>query len=293
MTTSTVELVLDAQAQVGEGAIWHGPRQVLYWVDISAGYLHCHDPAANTHRKFNIGRMVGTVVPRRSGGVILALDNGFASFDLDTETLTPIADPESHLPGNRFNDGKCDPAGRLWAGTMGLNPTTPSGHLYCLHADLSVHHHLDTITISNGLAWSLDQQTMYFIDSPTQHVVAFDFDVAAGTLSNKRVVIEVPPAEGLPDGMTIDAQGKLWIALWGGHQVAQWDPVSGKRLRQILVPASQVASCAFGGPDLDVLYITTARIGLSEAALVNQPNAGGLFKIKPGVQGIPAYEFSG
>lgn len=293
MTTSMVELVLDAQAQVGEGAIWHGPRQVLYWVDISAGYLHCHDPAANTHRKFNLGRMVGTVVPRRSGGVILALDNGFASFDLDTETLIPIADPESHLPGNRFNDGKCDPAGRLWAGTMGVNPTTPSGHLYCLHADHSVHHHLDNLTISNGLAWSLDSQTMYFIDSLTQQVVAFDFDLAMGALSRPRVVIEIPKEDGLPDGMTIDSEGKLWIALWGGHQVAQWDPVSGKRLRHIPVPASQVASCAFGGPDLEVLYITTARIGLSPSDLATQPLAGGLFKTRPGVRGVSAFEFAG
>ena len=224
---------------------------------------------------------------------MLALKNGFASFDLETEQLTLIADPETHLPGNRFNDGKCDAAGRLWAGTMGIEPKSASGHLYSLHPDLTVHRHLDNLTISNGLAWSLDHQTMYFIDSPTQQVVAFDFNLEMGTLSNQRVVIEIPKEAGLPDGMTIDSDGKLWIALWGGSQVAQWDPVSGQCLRQIPVPASQVASCAFGGPNLDVLYITTARIGLSPTDLATQPQAGGLFKTQPGVRGVPAYEFTG
>ncbi|ALS23006.1 SMP-30/gluconolactonase/LRE family protein [Paenibacillus naphthalenovorans] len=286
-------LVLDAKADLGEGAIWDAEKQVLYWVDITGKTLHVFDPEHHTDRSIPIGQFVGTVVPREAGGVMLALQNGFYSLDLETEVLTPVMDPEQNQPENRFNDGKCDPAGRFWAGTMNLNETGRSGALYCLDTDLNVRKMLTGIGISNGIVWSLDCRTMYYIDSPTKQVVAFDYEMSSGTLSRQRVMIDLTLDHALPDGMTIDAEGMIWIAHWGGYRVTRWNPDNGKQLDEIRVPASQVTSCAFGGKDLDVLYITTARHGLHERELDKQPLAGGIFSVAAQVKGLPAFSFKG
>jgi sugar lactone lactonase YvrE len=280
---------------LGEGPLWHAQTRRLYWVDISAGALHVYDPQAQTDRCIQVGQPVGTVVPRRSGGVMLALQHGFASLDLDTEMLTLLHDPEAHLPGNRFNDGKCDPAGRFWAGTMGLADPTPrgAGSLYCLDAQQLVTRRLSGVTCSNGLAWSLDRRTLYYIDSGAQTVDAFDYDDLTGEIGNRRAVITLPNDYGLPDGMTIDAEGMLWVAGWGRHRLSRWNPVNGALLRTYELPVSQVTACAFGGPRLDALYITSARTGLDAAALAREPLAGGLFVVYPGVPGLPAFEYAG
>ncbi len=291
--TNTVELVVDAKATLGEGPIWHAQRQVLYWVDILEKKVHIYDPAANQDRAIDVGQYVGTVVPRKSGGLMLALHHGFASLDPDTQQLQIIHDPESHLPDTRFNDGKCDPAGRFWAGTMSLTGAAGAGSLYCMDKDLRVRKILDKVTVSNGIAWSLDHKTMYFIDTPTQAVAAFDYDIETGSIANRRVVVSIPKEDGLPDGMTIDAEGMLWVAHWGGSRVTRWNPANGKLLQTISVPAAQTTACWFGGPDLDVLYITSARHGLNERALAEQPYAGGIFCVRPGVRGLEAYEFAG
>jgi sugar lactone lactonase YvrE len=287
------ELVLDAKATLGEGAIWHGREQRLYWVDITAGLLHAFTPADGSDRVFNVGQMVGAVVPRARGGVMLALHHGFAAFDLESGKLTPWSDPESDLPRNRFNDGKCDRAGRFWAGTISLDRDPGAASLYCLDSDGRVRTMVQGVTNSNGIAWSLDRTTMYYIDTPTRRVAAYDYDLASGQIGNSRTVITVPADAGKPDGMTVDAQGMLWIALWDGGGVSRWDPRTGARLDTVDVPARRVTSCAFGGPELDELYITTARIGLTEADLVHQPKAGGLFRARPGVAGVSAFEFAG
>jgi sugar lactone lactonase YvrE len=287
------ELVLDVQATLGEGAIWHTRERRLYWVDIELGRLHCYDPADGTDRVFELGQMVGTVVPRSRGGVMVALQDGFAAFDPQTGALTFWGDPEEHLPRNRFNDGKCDPAGRFWAGTISLDRERGAASLYCLEPDGRVRTMWQGVTNSNGIAWSLDPVTMYYIDTPTQQVTAFDYDLASGHIANPRAVITIPADAGKPDGMTVDAEGMLWIALWEGSCVGRWNPRTGARLETILVPARRVTSCAFGGPQLDELYITTARIGLTEADLVRQPHAGGLFRARPGIAGVTAFEFRG
>lgn len=288
-----VELVLDAQAALGEGAIWQARDQRLYWVDIQPGRLHIFDPREGSDRAFELGQMVGTVVPRTRGGVMLALQHGFAAFDPQTGKLQPWTDPEEHLPRNRFNDGKCDPAGRFWAGTISLDHEPRAASLYCLEPNGRVHTKLSGVTNSNGIAWSLDRTSMYYIDTPTSQVTAFDFDMATGSLGPPRTVITVPANLGKPDGMTIDAQGLLWIAHWEGGCVGRWDPQSGRLLETIPVPARRVTSCAFGGPHLDELYITTARIGLTASDLALQPLAGGLFRARPGVAGVSAFEFAG
>jgi sugar lactone lactonase YvrE len=233
------------------------------------------------------------VVPRRSGGLMLALHHGFASLNFDTEQLEMIADPEKHLPGNRFNDGKCDPAGRFWAGTLALDGTPDVAALYRLDADLSVHKVLEGVTCSNGIVWTLDQKTMYYIDTGLRRVDAFDYDLETGGISGRRTAIEVPSEMGFPDGSTLDSEGMLWVALWQGGAVSRWNPVTGELLQVIRVPAPNVTSCAFGGPNLDHLYITTARNGLSPEVLDAYPTAGGLFCAGVAVKGLPASAFAG
>jgi sugar lactone lactonase YvrE len=287
-----VELLLDAKSVLGEGAIWHGKTQTLYWVDILQSLVHIYDPATGRDRTINVGEHVGTVVVRKSGGLMLALKHGFASLDLKTEKVSLIVDPEKK-PENRFNDGKCDPAGRFWAGTLNYKDAPDVGALYRLDADLKAHRVVDRVTCSNGIVWSSDARTMYYIDSPTMRVDAFDFDLESGKVSNRRTVITVAQGQGFPDGMAIDAEDKLWVAHWDGNSVKRWDPKSGKLLRTIEIPATRVTSCAFGGPKLDQLYVTSATTGMDAATLTRYPHAGGLFRVDPGIQGLPSAEFAG
>jgi sugar lactone lactonase YvrE len=287
----TVELVIDAKAPLGEGAIWDSGRKVLYWVDIDGFKVHVYDPVTNKDREYGVGKSVGTVVPRKSGGLMLAVKDGFAEMDLETGSVRVVTRPDDHPDSARFNDGKCDPSGRFWAGTMGLG--AGKGVLYRLDADLSIHRMLDNLTTPNGIVWSHDKKTMYYIDTRAGEVWAFDYDDATGAITNKRPVVKIPKGVGGPDGMTIDSEGMLWVAHWGGWGVYRWDPNTGKLLDTIRVPAEQVSSCAFGGRDLDVLYITTARTGITGARLDSQPLAGGLFCAKPGARGVPAFSFAG
>ncbi len=292
--TYQAELILDAKALLGEGPIWDARKQVLYWVDISGCKVHVFDPATGQDRAVDVGQPVGTVVPRRSGGVMVALRDGFAALDMDTGRLTLIADPEAHLPENRFNDGKCDPAGRFWAGTMRIaEDRAGAGSLYRLDPDLSVHTMWDRITVANGIAWSLDAQTMYYIDTPTKMVVAFEYNLETGAIANPRPVVSTPNGPGSPDGMTIDAEGMLWVAYWNGWRVVRWDPATGEALAVIELPVQQPTAPWFGGPGLDDLYITSARTGLNDAALSKQPHAGSIFRAKVDARGLAAFEFAG
>ncbi len=288
-----VTVLVDIRAQVGEGALWDEEAQVLYWVDILSSALYVYNPATGENRHYDVGQHVGTVVLRQSGGVMLALADGFAAYDLETGVLTPMADPESHLPGNRFNDGKCDPGGRFWAGTMAYANQSTQGSLYRMDADQSVHKMLGDIGISNGIVWTDDKQTMYYIDSMAYSVRAFDYDNNTGDISNERVAVSVPRAMNVPDGMAIDAEGMLWVAHYGSSCVRRWNPQTGQLLDQIDLPAKQITSCAFGGEALDTLFITSAAQLLDAAALAEQPLAGSLFAVKPGVTGTLTYRFAG
>ena len=288
-----VELLVDAHAQVGEGPLWDEERQVLYWVDILSSLLYIYDPATGENRALDVGRHVGTVVTRASGGLMLAVREGFASFDLETQELTLIANPEAHITGNRFNDGKCDPAGRFWAGTMAYENPTNQGSLYRLDTDLSVHKIFGDVAISNGIIWSLDHTTMYYIDTLRKNVRAFDYADDTGDISNERVIINVPEEIGMPDGMAIDSEGMLWVAHYGGSCVSRWNPNTAQLLEKIDLPVTQVTACAFGGPNLDILFITSAAQELDAAELERQPLAGGLFSIKTPYQGVLSFRFGG
>ncbi len=286
-----MELLVNEQAILGEGPTWDEARQVLYWLDIMGKKLHIYDYAKGTNQTIKLDQMPGTIVPRESGGAAIALQEGFFFMDLETEQLEPIADPERHLPDNRFNDGKCDPKGRFWAGTIHLEGKEHTCALYCLDTNLEVEKKISGVTNSNGLAWSPDETAFYYIDTPTLKVRAYDYDAETGNITNPRDVIHFPEDEGFPDGMTIDEEGMLWIAHFSGSKVSRWDPNSGRQLSSISVPAKHVTSCTFGGPDLDELYITTAK--LDDTNMDEFPHAGGLFRIKTGVKGLPAFRFNG
>jgi sugar lactone lactonase YvrE len=291
--TESLMLVVDVKATLGEGPCWDAANQVFYWVDIEQMKLHIHDPKTPSNRFIQFSQKVGAAVPRASGGVILAMQNGFYSLDLETEVLTAILDPEIEIANNRFNDGKCDAAGRFLAGTMDTEDREKRGALYCLDTDLTCRKIVDHISISNGIAWSPDNQIMYYIDSLTRQVVAFDYELSTGTVSNKRIAITIPEDGGLPDGMTSDEEGMLWVAQWDGWQVSRWNPHTGELIEAIRVPVAKVTSCSFGGDQLDILYITTASVDIGPEGDPEQPLAGSVFAIKTKVKGAPTFAFVG
>jgi sugar lactone lactonase YvrE len=288
----TAECIFQYPAVLGEGPSWIAGEGLL-WVDIESSHVHIYDPAGMRLRTWTMPCHVGVAVPTMRGDFLTATRDGFMRLDPASGKTTPLVHPEAHLPDNRFNDGKCDPQGRFWAGTMSYSRTPQAASLYRLDPDLSVQRVLDKVTTSNGLAWSLDGRTMYYIDTPTRCVQAFDFDSATGSLSNRRTIITIPESMGKPDGMTIDQQGMLWIALWGGWAVTRWNPTTGELLGRVRVPVERTSSCCFGGDDLGTLYITTARTGLSNEALSQQPLAGSLFAVRTGYFGQPVVVFAG
>ena len=292
MQTLTADCVLDAKAVLGEGPVWRAETQDLVWVDIESARVCCFNPATGENQTWDVGEKPGLAVPTKQGDLILGTSVGFVRLDLASGVLSPIIDPEQDLPNNRFNDGKVDPEGRLWAGTMGLDEAPNVGSLYRLNRNLSTDKLFDQVTISNGMAWTSDQKTFYYIDSPTRRVDVFDCDMAGGTVSDRRTAFELPEGMGYPDGMSIDNEGMLWVALWQGWGVARFAP-GGALLAKVEVPVECVTSCCFGGENWDELYITTSSRDLDETGREEQPLAGGLFRCRPGVSGPPTNLFLG
>jgi len=287
------QIVGEHSCQLGESPLWDAINGRILWVDILKGDVHQYVPGSEIYKIYSSNLMIGAIALCRSGLLIAATQNGFALIDLKKENLVEIVDPEKHLKNNRFNDGKCDPAGRFWAGTMSVFDTPEAGSLYTLEPDFSVSAKIRRVGCSNGISWSPDGNLMYYIDTLTRQVVSFDFDIISGGISNKRVIIEIPKTDGYPDGMTIDSDGMLWIALWGGYRIARYDPLSGEMIHNFRLPVSQISSCTFGGENLQDLYITTAKTGLQPHEIRKQPLAGRLFVIKnSGFQGLNASIFN-
>jgi sugar lactone lactonase YvrE len=281
--------VLQAQADLAEGPHWWAEKGVLLWVDIEASRVGLFDPVTGLNRFLVVPSHVGAVVPMSDGELLVATAQGFVRLHPDSGVVSSLQDPEEDRPGNRFNDGKCDPWGRFWAGSMAYNFAAGAGSLWRVNADFSCVRQRQGLTISNGLAWSHDRGTLYFIDSPTRQVLAFPLTPSGDLLGEATPCITIPKAwDALPDGMCIDAEGKLWIALFGGGAVTRWDPVSGLLLERLELPCRQVTSCCFGGPNLDQLFVTTARQEMDAAAIKAEPLAGGLFQAEVGVKGLPA-----
>lgn len=291
-----VELLYDIKATLGEGPVWDARTGTLYWIDILSKSVY-----ANADILVELDEFIGCLAPRKRGGLILALSGtsravegrfSFWTCETDPVRMTFLSALTGEPADNRFNDGKCDPRGRFLAGTMDMGEKDPHGSLYSFDGK-SVLKLLDGVTISNGLAWSPDYKTFYYIDTPTRTVRAFDYDLETGVIASPREAVRVPESLGWPDGMTSDLQGNLWIAMWGGAQVTKWDPALGQLLERILVPAKNVSSCAFGGRNMNELYITSARKGLDEAALSRYPLTGSVFRLETKVEGMPAFEFAG
>lgn len=282
--------VWTARAKLGEGPFWDVRESAVYWVDIKAPAVHRFTPDDGARRSWPMPELIGCLARRKRGGFVAGFKTGFAFVDLEKNRIERIGNPEPARPGNRFNDGKCDAQGRFWAGTMDDGERAATGWLYRLDADLKWRRMDGPYICTNGPAFGADGNTLYHTDTVGRTIHAFD--LARGVVSNKRVFVRFAAADGYPDGMTVDAEGCVWVCHWGGWRVTRFAP-DGRIERTIAMPAAQVTSCAFGGPGLDTLYITTASIGLDDAALAKQPLAGGLFACKPGPRGLPAPEFAG
>jgi sugar lactone lactonase YvrE len=288
-------LALDARAGLLEGPVWDTNGGCLYFVDIMLGRVHRYDPPTRAHRVFELAAdvvTVGAVALADRNDLVLAVRDGFARLNPRTDAVSRVADVEADRPNQRMNDGKVDPAGRFWAGTMALDETQGAGSLYRLDRDGSVRAMLGDVTISNGIDWSPDRQTMYYIDSPTRRVDMFDFDVATGAIANRRTFVPIARQHGIPDGLTVDADGCVWVALWRGAAVHRYTPY-GLLDTVVNVPTSCPTSCAFGGADLRDLFITTAAMDLNERERAEQPLAGGLFVCRPGPAGRAPNRFKG
>ena len=279
------EPVGQIRCQWGEAPIWW--QGALYFVDTAGHLVHRFDPADDSERSWDVGQRVGTVVPRESGGLVIAGDHGFQFLDEESGELTPIADPEADIPDNRFNDGKCSPDGRFFAGSISLTKKNGTAKLWRLDPDLSVHEAFGPVTTSNGIVWSADGKNVYYIDTPRREVLAFDY--ADGHLSNLRTAVVTGHIDASPDGMTIDADGNLWIVFCHGGCVSCFDPHNGNELHRIALPCLETTACAFGGPDLTDLFVTT---GVHKTA--KEKHAGRLFVIR-GIKakGVPADAFEG
>ncbi|WP_433616653.1 SMP-30/gluconolactonase/LRE family protein [Dactylosporangium sp. CA-139114] len=289
--TSDVELVVDLHAQLAEAPWWDEEHRQLVFVDIVAGMLYRYRPEDGDLTARDIGEPVGAALPRAQGDVVLALGSGLALWDEHGEhrIVCPI---EADRPDNRLNDAKCDAAGRLWVGSMAKDTTAGAGSLYCVTPDYTCRRVLSDVSISNGMDWTDDNTLMYYNDSRTHRVDLFDFDLDTGALSGRRPFVELAADEGEPDGLTLDAEGGVWIATFGGGTVRRYRP-DGTLDAVLRVPARKVTSLAFGGRDRDELYITTAAIDLDAEERSRYPSAGGVFRCRPGVRGRPPHAFRG
>jgi len=282
------EVLIDARAELGEGPAWDARTQSLYWVDIRGKRVHRYQ--GEEDRIFQMDEMPGCLAPRPDGHLIAALRGKVVDLDPDSGHTTRLHTFVEEPAINRVNDGKCDPLGRFLIGTMDDNEKEATGWLYSFDGK-TARRLLGNVRIANGLAWSPDTRIFYYIDTPTRQVQAFDYDLASGEITGRRVAIEVPESLGWPDGMTSDTEGNLWIAIWGGAQVTKWDPGAGRLLEQIPVPALHSSSCVFGGADMNELYVTSARAGMSGSELAKYPQSGGVFRVETKVTGMPTFEF--
>lgn len=286
------ELFYEIPCRLGEGAMWHEKRKQLFWVDIEERRLHNIAPSTKVHQAWKQETFIGTIVPDEKGHIVMGMQGYVARFDPDTgdsDRLLNLGERQD----NRSNDGKCDPAGRFWLGTMNLRQFPEAGNVYCISPDRTFEKKIPETTISNGIVWTRDRKTMYFIDSPTQCVQQFDYNEATGDIQFVKKTIIIPEEMGSPDGMTIDENDHLWIAHWDGWGVYHWDPVSGELLGKVEVPVPQVSSCTFGGKNMNTLYITTAWSGLSAEDRERFPLSGSVFSIELEVKGFPSYAYKG
>jgi sugar lactone lactonase YvrE len=287
-----VRCVQQANAILGEGPSWSHSEGILYWVDIERPAVFRFDPAQGQTGHWPMPRTIGCAAPAQSGRLVYADRDGFGYLNLADGTTNIIADTEKEITGNRFNDGKVDRKGRLWAGTLDMAYCNPTGSLYRLDPDGTVNHMASGFTCSNGLGWSPDDQTMYFTDSTAGVIWAYEFDADSGSLGPRRVFASLQPSHGLPDGLTVDREGFVWSAIWNGWRVIRFAP-DGRIDLEVKMPVQRPSSCMFGDADLRTLYITSACVELGWGALKSGPLAGSLFAMRTDVPGMPETLFGG
>ena len=269
------ELFFKSDDTLGEGALYDPAADRIFWVDILGQKLKSVSANADACREYTLPGMVSTVVREDEGHVIVALDDRLARLDTSAGVLTTLTPVEADLPENRCNDGKCDPTGRLWFGTMSLEGKPHAGKLYTFGRGEKLQVKLDRQSVPNGIVWHGDK--MYYIDTADRCIREFGFDLQSGGISKERIAVTVPEELGSPDGMAADSAGMLWVALWGGGAVGCWDPATGHMIAKIEVDAPLVTSCAFGGPGRRSLFITTARFGMTSEEIAAAPLSGSLF----------------
>lgn len=287
-----VECVVPCNDVLGECPLWDERAGMLWWVDSRAPAVRCWAPGSNKVQSFALPVVVGSIALGEHGGMIAATAAGLQAFDPDNGGLAPLCDPEAHLPENRFNDGRCDRQGRFLAGTMSDVRREPTGSLYRFDSDAGCTRLFGGIIVPNSLAFSPDGATLYFADTYRERITAFDYDVAGGTPSNPRLFASTTGHQGRPDGSCVDAEGYLWNCEYGGWRVVRYAP-DGRIDGAIPIPAANPTCCCFGGPDLGTLYITTATQRLTPQQMADQPQAGGVFAVRPVVYGLPESRFAG
>jgi len=282
--------VYASQNILGEGPLWNAKEQAIYWVDIEGKKIQRYFPESGKYEAFDAPLRVCLMAFREKGGLICGTEDGFYFWDTKNQQMEFITHPEKGKENARFNDGKVDRKGRLWAGTM--TPTGATSALYRMDADLQVSKHVDGITISNGIGWSPDNTIMYYVDSIRYVIYAFDYDHESGEISNQRPFVQMDADFGIPDGLTVDSEGYVWCAIYDGWKVMRYAP-DGSVSAEIKFPVSKPSSCMFGGKDLDELYVTTIADGLTPQQKEKEPLAGDLFMIKTDVKGLPEPDFAG
>lgn len=275
---------IEAGLTLGESPRWDAAYERWIWVDIAAGKVFTREEPSGEIRSWSPGRHVSLALPESRNHLLIAQQGGISFLDLQTGDITPVTDLGITWEGLRCNDGAADAQGRLWIGTTAFDHRPGGGNLYVIDGDLRAEVRYPAVACSNGVTWSPDGSTMYYTDSLARTILAFDF-LPDGTLRHERVIITIPPADGIPDGMACDAEGMLWIALWGGFGVGRYNPATGERIGFVEVPAPNATACCFGGEQLDQLVITTAA---KETDLSQYPLAGDLFTAKPGMTGLRA-----
>jgi sugar lactone lactonase YvrE len=283
--------VLDCKSHLGETPVWDGSEGVLWWIDIYKPTLNRFDPKSGRNHEIVLGQNIHAIAVRRQGGIVGSFQHGIGFVDPADGKVTTMVDPIGVAPA-KFNDGKCDRNGRFWTGSMSNDWVTPIGCLFRFDADGTVRSMDTGFKLSNGLGWSPDDRTLYFTDFGQSTIFAYDYDATTGAIANRRPLIVVPESEGKPDGMTVDEEGNLWVALWDGWGVAQFDP-TGRRIRKVSFPVQRPTSCAFGGEGLDTLYVTSAWMQLSDQERAAQPLAGALFAMETGTRGLSEPKFAG
>lgn len=291
------ELYYKIPCALGEGPVWDGQNGALYWIDGLGNRWHCLN-ADGSLDSFDTPCAIGALVLSKDGGAVMSLQDGIYRLDIHSGKLELLVNPEADVTGNRFNDAKADPKGRLVVGSMSTlandgGDAPRVGQLYTINAKGEYTPILGGIGISNGLDWSADGKTLYYVDSLTGGIQRFDYDIETGSVANGCFCARIPEEEGIPDGMCIDAEGMLWVAQWGGWCVSRWNPATGECLSKVEVPVKHVTCCAFGGEKLDKLFITTSTSGVEGSEWSNQPLAGSVFVADVGVCGSRVYRFDG